>query len=775
VPAQSTSRNGSHGHPILGRLDAFIRQRHRAVLLFWLVVAIAAAPFAAHQSDHLIPGGAAAAGSQSAHAEVQLRRDFRQVADTSIAVLLSPRLHATASALRAEISRVSQALRGVPHVTLTPQARESALFSTDLVGPILLPLQVQGSESQAQTIDKRLRARLKIGHSTGDHVEVHLIGEGALWTGLQETFKRDLTAAELVGFPVLLGVLLLIFGSLAAALLPVLLGVGAVIVTGLLIYAVSLTMHLSIFVTNTASLIGVGVAVDYSLIILTRVRQELAAGRSLSEAQSVALFTSGRTVIFSGVTVAASLCGLWLIPDGTLRSMTVGAVLAVTVSVAMAVTLLPALIWTFGARRISATVFTGRLSNGRRLAGPKWRRWTWESWTRALTRRPIVPALIAGTLLLLLCVPAFSMHTSTGALRQLGSANETRLGFDEAASIKGPGALGPIYVVATATRHQAPGQLEGNVEHLRQQAERLPYVKESGLLHITAAGQVAMFTVVPTVDPEAPAAKDLVQKLRHLLAANGAGMGVTSVVGGTSAIQLDQEHQIATNMWKVGVAVLCLAFVVLTILLRSLVLPLKAVVMNVLAVGAAYGVLVAIFQWGWSDSLFHFHSLGHLETLTPPLVLAIVFGLSMDYEIFLLSRIREQWELSGSAEGAVAAGLAASARTISSAALILVCVFAVFVGTGVASIKEIGLGGAVAIGLDATLVRLVLVPALMTMLGRWNWWLPAPLERILPSNMILEREPLPAPTGTLPAADVSESGESGSTGRLSRVGEGATQ
>jgi RND superfamily putative drug exporter len=197
-------------------------------------------------------------------------------------------------------------------------------------------------------------------------------------------------------------------------------------------------------------------------------------------------------------------------------------------------------------------------------------------------------------------------------------------------------------------------------------------------------------------------------------------------------------------MWKIILFVLGLSYVVLLILLRSVVLPLKAVLMNLLSVGAAYGVLVVVFQWGWLDGLLGFHHLGHLDVLTPPLVLAVVFGLSMDYEVFLLSRIRERWEATGDSRQAVAEGLAASARTITSAALIMASVFLVFTFTGVPSIKELGLGNAIAIIIDATIVRLILVPATMELLGDWNWWLPKPLARILPRRSF-ERTPEPVP------------------------------
>ncbi len=581
-----------------------------------------------------------------------------------------------------------------------------------------------------QAADQELHDRLAANQSPNDPVRLGILGQGAFWNALKQTFKHDLSKAELVGIPLLVVALLLIFGSVAAALMPVALGIGTVILTGLLIYALSLVMELSIFVTNTASLIGLGVAVDYSLILLTRVRQELAAGHTLAEAQRITMLTSGRAVIYSGLTVITSLSGLWLIPNNTARSMTIGAILAVCVAVSMTVTLLPALIRVLGAQRTASQSI--RTLIARSLPGSRWHRFSWERWARALSRRPILPMLAATTLLLLLCIPAISIRTSTGALRQLGSHDETRIAFNEAASVNGPGALGPLYVVAT-TNGDSSG-LRARIETIREATERLADVKEVGAIHVAGDRRHAMFTIVPNEDPESPRAKNLVRQVRALLVADEGRSGVTAEVGGASAIEVDQEQQISANMWKAIAAVLILAFCVLTVLLRSLVLPLKAVMMNLLSVGAAYGVLVIVFEWGWSDSLLHFHSLGYLETLTPPLILAIVFGLSMDYEIFLLSRIREQWVITGDIESAVAKGLAVSARMISNAAFLLVCVFSVFVGTGVASVKEVGVGGAVAIGLDATIVRLVLVPTLIILFGRWNWWLPKPLARLLSAS-----------------------------------------
>jgi uncharacterized membrane protein YdfJ with MMPL/SSD domain len=258
-------------------------------------------------------------------------------------------------------------------------------------------------------------------------------------------------------------------------------------------------------------------------------------------------------------------------------------------------------------------------------------------------------------------------------------------------------------------------------------------------------GRAALIAVTPRHDPESGEARAMVARLRAADGPSRALAGVATVkVGGATASVVDFRDLVSGSMWKILLFVLAFSYLVLLLLLRSAVLPLKAVLMNLLSVAAAYGVLVAIFQYGWFDGLLGFDSLGYINTMTPPLLLAIVFGLSMDYEVFLLTRIRERYDATGDTTRAVSEGLAASARTISSAALIMVAVFTIFAFIGVPSVKEIGVGLAVAIALDATLVRLVLVPATMRLMGRWNWWLPRPLERVLPHTDFEGAAPAPS-------------------------------
>jgi uncharacterized membrane protein YdfJ with MMPL/SSD domain len=321
------------------------------------------------------------------------------------------------------------------------------------------------------------------------------------------------------------------------------------------------------------------------------------------------------------------------------------------------------------------------------------------------------------------------MRTNTGVLQQLESTNVTRVGFTEAAELAGPGILGPASVVLHSNNPVSLSYLSTRAQQLRSLSQRLPDVRRLGPTEFSRNGRYAMFTVVPSVDPESVAAERLVRRLRGIIAHALVGTHITGEIGGASATQLDEVEKIGSSMWKVVLAVVLISLVPLLLLLQSVALPFKAAIMNLLSVGAAYGVLVIVFQWGWLDSLLHYHSPGHVDTLVPPLLLAIVFGLSTDYEVFLLSRIRERWLECGDFRRSIAEGLTSSANTITGAAVIIVCVFAVFAGTGVPIIKEIGLGSAVAIGIDATLIRLALVPAVMTLLGNWSWWLPAGASR----------------------------------------------
>jgi RND superfamily putative drug exporter len=695
------------------RLDRLLRHHRRAVLIVWAVFVLGALPFAARQSDNLSSGGFEVPGSQSAQVDDALAR-FPGVQRAQLAAVLVPEPGATARQLRAAVERVGAAAGPVAGVSLPDAARAGAERQAGAGGAIVVPLRPEVDEDGATDVASDLRDRLSVGDGPQDGVTTHFVGQGALWAAMQELSKEDLAKAESAGFPVVLLILLLVFGSLAAAALPLALGFVSVLVTGALIYLLSRSMEMSVFVTNMASMIGIGVAVDYSLFIVARYREEIGAGRSHEEARGIALATSGLAVVFSGLTVIVSLAGLWMVDNNAIRSMALGAMLVVGVAVLAATTLLPALL----GRRV-----VGRAQLLSRRRAPRTGPGFWQRWTDQVMRRPVVAVVGTTALLLALATPVLGMSTGAGALDQFPSDHEARRGVEAAAALTGPGAASPVQVVV---RGDDAGAAAARV--------RASLAGDPGIARVAAPAAAPdrgafLLTAEPRDQGESAAAKATVERLRHALPA-AAGPAADVDVGGVSASQVDITGLIGGSMWKILLFLLGLSYVVLLVLLRSVVLPLKAVLMNLLSVGAAFGVLCLVY-----DSV---------DTLTPPLVLAVVFGLSMDYEVFLLSRIRERYEATGDTRTAVAEGLAASARTITSAALIMVAVFGVFIAVGVPSIQQIGLGTAVAIALDASLVRLILVPAAMELLGDWNWYLPRPLARILPRADLEAVSPEPA-------------------------------
>jgi RND superfamily putative drug exporter len=501
-------------------------------------------------------------------------------------------------------------------------------------------------------------------------------------------------------------------------------------VTGALIYFISLQVETSVFVTNMASMIGIGVAIDYSLFILARYREERDRGRDPEAARAEALSTSGLAVAFSGLAVIVSLAGLWMVDNQALRSMALGAMTVVAVSILTAITLLPALIAMLGDRVLPGGIVAKVLGVFRRRGERPDREAFWVRWTTRVMAHPWRAVIGVSAVLLTLAIPLLSIETGTQAIKQFPKGSDVRIG-NELASKQLGGGTDPVQMVASFESAGQARKDRAGIAAFTRRIESTPGV--SAVAPPAFSGSSVLIQATPSAPSESDATIALVERLRdHVVPATALAHLASVDVGGETARSQDARAQVSGSMWKIVLFVLALSYLVLMVMLRSLLLPLKAVLMNLLSIGAAFGVLVAIFQWGWFDSLLGFENQGALDTINVPLIFAIVFGLSMDYEVFLMSRIREHYLEHGDNERAVAEGLSTSARTISSAALIMTCVFAVFVLTGVPSIKELGLGCAVAIALDATLVRLILVPAAMKLLGSWNWWMPSWLDRALP-------------------------------------------
>jgi RND superfamily putative drug exporter len=733
-------------------LAGFLGRRRRWVVAAWVLIVVLAMPFAAQQTEHLTGGGFDVPGSQSMKVSESLQEEFGSKAD-GIAVVLQAEPGAGAAERAAAVARLRGEVADLDEEVTLPAA-PAALARQQLQREdvVLVPLRSDLSSDELIDPAVTLRKEMDPGSAVGG-VTPYLVGQPTIWAGMQEISKEDLTKAEATGFPIVAIILLLVFGSLAAAALPLALGFFSVLVTGALIYFISLEMTTSVFVTNMASMIGIGVAIDYSLFILARYREERQAGHDHAEARALALSTSGLAVTFSGLAVIVSLAGLWMVDNQALRSMALGAMTVVAVSILTATTLLPALIAMLGDRVMPGGV-VGRVE--RFFRRRFYRRRTaeqvaadnnrfWRAWTQRVMARPWTAIAGVAAVLLLLASPLLSLQTGTEALGQFPKDSDVRVG-NELASAQLGGGTDPIQIVASFDGPPSAAD-KGVVAGFARELQSTAGV--NAVAAPTFAGDSVLIQATPRAPSESDAAIALVDRLRDSVVPGSSLAQRAEVnVGGETARGHDVQEQISGSMWKIILFVLSLSFVVLMVMLRSLLLPLKAVLMNLLSIGAAYGVLVAIFQWGWFDGLLGFESQGALDTINIPLIFAIVFGLSMDYEVFLMSRIRERYMVHGDNERAVAEGLSSSARTISSAALIMSSVFAVFVLTGVPSIKELGLGSAIAIALDATLVRLILVPAAMKLMGDWNWWMPSWLDRMLPDLSFeggsSEAEPEPA-------------------------------
>ncbi|MFZ1925681.1 MAG: MMPL family transporter [Solirubrobacteraceae bacterium] len=686
------------------KLDRWLSRHRRAVIGVWLVLLLAALPFAAKQSDHLSSGGYTIPGSQSQRFVAQLPKISTEAPHGLLAGVLEAKAGASAAEMTQALTKLDTAAADAANVSLSASVRTQVQHAIDAAGArqrtLVVPLTLSVNEEGAGNVATELRQRLDLNGPDSGPVDLHLVGQNALWAGLQDLSKKDLATAEKIGFPIVALILVAVFGSLIAATLPLALGAVSVLITGAIIYFLSLTMEMSVFVTNMASMIGIGVAVDYSLFVLARYRQEIGAGAEPEQARATALATSGVAVIFSGATVVTALLGLYIVHAAAIRSMALGAIVVVAVSVMAASTLLPTLISLLGTR----THARGRIFAWISSKTPSPKNF-WERWTALVTRRPALTAATAAIVMLALAFPALKLHTADGALRQFPTGNETLRGFQAAAAVEGSGASSPIETIVPASE----------AARTRAVMASDPEIRSITATITSKNGSEVLIRAIPRHAGESSQGQEAVKRLRANLPAG-------ALVGGTAAYLSDYHTEVMGSMWKVALFVMCVTFFVLMLLLRSIVLPLKAVVMNLLSVSAAYGVLTLVF--------------GTVETLIPPLVLAVVFGLSMDYEVFLLSRIRERYAATGDTRRAVVEGLSSSAPTITSAALIMVCVFSVFALTGVPSIKELGLGCALAIAIDATIVRLVLVPTAMELFGKWNWWLPGGLARYLPDTSV---------------------------------------
>jgi len=525
-------------------------------------------------------------------------------------------------------------------------------------------------------------------------------------------------SSELVGLGAAVIILLIAFGSLLAMGLPIVtalfgIGCGAALV-GLL----TRVLNVPEFTTQIAAMIGIGVGIDYALLIVTRYRQGLHDGLAPREAALLSLDTSGRAVLFAGLTVVIALFGMFMMNLEFMRSLAVGAILAVFMTMLASLTLLPALLG-FAGRNIDRFGLPHRASAAEEDASRSF----WYRWSRVIQNHPWPALLLSSSLLIALALPVFWLRLGFGDAGNLPERETPRKAYDMLAEGFGPGFNGAILVVAETPNGDQDAAI---VERLKGEIEQTEGVASVTPPISLASGQIHMFNVFPEFAPQDEETTGVVHRIRNDV--------VPSVVpGGTVVVRLtgdtpfvvDFADYIGERLPLFIGAVLVLSFLLLMTVFHSIVVAAKAVVMNMLSIAASFGMLVIVFQWGVGDNLIGLGREGPIEAWAPMMLFAILFGLSMDYEVFLLTRIREEYDRTGDNRRAVADGLAATGRVITAAAAIMICVFGAFVLGEARELKLVGFGLAFAIFIDATVVRLVLVPSLMELMGKWNWYLPS--------------------------------------------------
>ncbi|MEU5988595.1 MMPL family transporter [Spirillospora sp. NPDC047418] len=703
---------------LLYRLGRAAAARPWRFVVVWLVLVAAAAGFAG------VAGGSlhdnyTMAGTGSQQATDLLRERFPALSGADARVVV----HAESGTVdRARLAAAAGELRKLPHVSEVSPAQPSPDGATALM-TVRYSVPVTDL-APGETLD-RLRSATEglAGYQVefGGQVPENVTAPGGV--------------AEAIGIVAALVILFLAFGSVVAAGLPLavaLAGLGAGVSGITLVAAVT---DVATTAPTLATMVGLGVGIDYALFILTRHREGLAAGLDVPEAAGRAIATAGLSVLFAGFTVLLALCGLVLsrIPVFMTMGFTTGLVVAATVLSAL--TLLPAVLGLAGRRvlrrrdRAEGTTIT--------VESPRVRRWAGH-----VGRHPWPWLLAASVLMLALAAPALGMRTWPSDASSEPASNTVRQAYDLVADAYGPGANGPL-LVAVDLEKADQGVLPGLGERLARTDGVAAVAPPLPSPHRDAA----VIMVTPEYGPQDERVTGLVDRIRAGALPPGAE------ITGLTATYVDLSRMLSDRLWPVIGVVVATSFVMLMIVFRSLLAPLKAAAMNLLSIAAAYGVLTAVFQWGWGAELLGLPHSVPVSSFILLLLFAVLFGVSMDYEVFLLSRVREEWLRHGDARGAVTSGLAATGRVISSAALIMVAVFLGFAADPGLVIKQMGVGLAVAVALDATVVRLVLVPATMALLGRANWWLPKPLARVLPEidlhggaepAAVAEREPEPS-------------------------------
>jgi RND superfamily putative drug exporter len=672
---------------------------------------------------------------------------------TELVIVQSPTLTANDPAFRQHVQGVVDRIDSlgssvVAGIATFYQSGDKGLVSKD-GHATLIPVTMAGSLNTAQ--DNVTKLNDVVAQTNGQSGFATLVtGQASVQHDFSKVAGTDLRRGEGIGTPIALIVLLVVFGAVVAAMIPLGLSLVAITLAMALTALIGSIGNLSVFAVNIISMMGLAVGIDYSLFVVSRFREERLRGRDKVEAIGVAGDTATRAVFFSGMTVVFALLGVLIVPTSIFISLAVGAITVVVMAVVAALTLLPAVLSILGDRINRLRLpFTKTATTGG--PGEEGRERFWARFSQRIMRRPRLALVLAVGALLALASPVLTMHTGATGVGSLPNNLESKQGFLVLNRDFIAGALNPVQIVVDG-RVTSPA-VQGGIARLKAElAKRSTF----GPVQVQPSprGDLALVQTPLTVDPSGTTATAAVKDLRgSLIPAAFAGVPARVYVTGQTALNVDYVHIVNAYLPWVFALVLGLSFALLMVAFRSLVVPATAILMNLLSVGAAYGLLVLVFQHGVGARLFGFQTVPFIEAWVPLMLFSVLFGLSMDYQVFLLSRIRERYDETGDTRDAVAQGIGRTAGLITGAALIMVAVFGGVASGNLVMFQQIGFGLAVSILIDATVIRIILVPSAMSLLGRANWYLPSWLGWL---PRVSVEGPRPAPTpAAVPAAGVA--------------------
>ena len=736
------------------RLGAFAYRRRFWVLGAWLLILFAASMPLQKLNDRLSQGGFEVPGSQSFVVAEAIKTEFSGRFEFSdLLVLRSRDFTATDPRFKAAWAKVKTAFAGAPGIgeVTDPYAAPDRFISRDGHVAIAIAGLTDNQSDALKNSPKVEKAVTDAARGTG--VEVFLSGDAPFYKAFSDTTIHDLERAEKIALPITLVILVFAFGSIVAAGVPLGLAMVSLAISFGLISVIAAQTTVSSFAQNTASMVGIGVGIDYSLFVLTRFREQLRSDRAVSQSVGEAMASSGKAVFVSALTVVVALAGTQLVNVAAFKSMGFAAMIAVALAGAAALTLLPAILGMLGKRVNKWAIKRKRSTEGA----------LWHRWAMVVMRRPWAFLLLSVLIVGLLALPVRGLKMGSSGPGILPEDANPRIAIEIISDSFGAGVGAPAEILVETPRgvlgagfadvHRvaealtkypeilavnsiaslqpgAPPQVAQGIANSRQAR---PFV---GRL-VSRDGTKTIIEAVTRHGPQSEQADALVEELRSDLAPLTPAGG-RLLIGGQPGLNADILNEMANKLVRVVGLVMLLSFFVLLLFFRSILLPLKAILMNTASVLATYGVLVFVFQQGHGEGVLGFASDGIIDAFLPLFLFCILFGLSMDYEVFMLARIREEYLRTHDNTEAVGWGLEHTGRIITSAALVMVTVFGAFAFASLVPIKAMGFGLATAVFLDATIIRVIMVPATMRLMGDWNWWIPKWLDRILPKVSLEE-------------------------------------